>query len=338
MSKLTLEDIGKLAGVSRSTVSRVVNNYPHVKPDVRQRVQEVIDRTGYQPDIAARSLASHKSNIIGLVIPSIINDVFTDPYYPRLTQGIAQACNENGYTLSLFVFHSRGDEKLAAERIIGNSLLDGIILTADVLDDPMVPRLIAEDVPFVQVGRPQMPDAVNYVDIDNILGGELATKHLIELGYQRIGQIATGRNTAGIDRDNGYRNALRDHGRLSLKELVAYADFSQESGYRAMQELLPHHPDAVFVQSDTMALGAMKAIREAGMSIPHDIALVSFDDLPPAMLGEPALTTIHQPIQETGITAVELLLDIFKSSTKPVRNRVLPVELVVRGSCGALTP
>lgn len=335
MSKLTLEKIGKLAGVSRATVSRVVNNYPHIREEVRERVLKVIEETGYQPNLAARSLASSESHIIGLVIPSIINEVFTDPYYPRLTQGITQACNEKGYTLSLFLFHSPEEEKTAARRIIGNSLLDGIILTADILDDPIVPDLIAADVPLVQIGRPQQPDKVSYVDSDNVYGGELATTYLIELGYRRVGQLATAHNTAGIDRSIGYSNALRKCGMTEDENLIAYGDFSRESGYHAMQEILPQHPDAVFIQSDTMALGAMQAIRDAGLSVPDDIAIVSFDDLPPALLGEPPLTTVHQPIQETGVEAVRMLLDILQNGTKPPRKTILPVELEIRGSCGA---
>lgn len=334
MTKLTLEQIGKLAGVSRATVSRVINNYPHIRPEIRDKVLNVIAETGYQPNLAARSLASNESNIIGLVIPSIVNEVFTDPYYPRLTQGIAQACNENGYTLSLFLFHTSEEEKMAAKRIVGNSLLDGIIITADILDDPIVPDLIAADIPFVQIGRPQDPAKVSFADTDNLRGGELATIHLIKLGYRRIGQIATVHNTAGIDRDLGYRRALKSNDLSVDEDLITYGDFSRESGYHAMKEILSHQPDAVFVQSDTMALGAMQAIREAGLVVPNDIAVVGFDDLPPALLAEPPLTTVHQPIQETGQYAVGLLLDILHNGTQPPRNKILPVELVVRASSG----
>lgn len=336
MSKLTLENIGELAGVSRSTVSRVINNYPHIRPEVRERVLKVISETGYQPNLVARSLASSESKIIGLLIPSIINEVFTDPYYPRLTQGIAQACNQNGYTLSLFLFHTPEEEKTAAGRIIGNSLLDGIIITADILDDPIMPDLIEAEVPFVQIGRPQQTEHVSYVDVDNICGGEIATSHLIGLGHRRIGQIATSHNTAGIDRDIGYRRALEVNNLSVDEQLIAYGDFSRESGYGAMNTLLPQRPDAVFVQSDSMALGAIQAIRDAGLSVPDDIAIVGFDDLPPSTMTEPALTTIRQPIHETGQQAVALLLEVLQLGTKPPRNTLLPVELVVRASCGAM--
>ena len=337
MPKLTLEEIGKLSGVSRATVSRVINNHPHIRDEVRERVLEVIETTGYQPNLAARSLASNESNIIGLVIPSIVNEVFTDPYFPRLTQGIAKACNDHGYTLSLFLFHSPAEEKMAARRIISNSLLDGVIIAADAFDDPIVPDLVAANVRFVQVGRPHEPEKVNYVDVDNIYGGEIATQHLIELGYRRIAQIASLTTTAGIDRDIGYRKALQDYGVPLDENLIAFADFSRESGYDAMRKLLSHHPDAVFIHSDSMSLGAMQAIREAKLSVPDDIAIVGFDDLPPAELAEPALTTVRQPIFETGEKVVALLLDVLQHEPAPPKQVVLPVELVIRGSCGAVT-
>ena len=331
--RLTLEKIGELAGVSRSTVSRVINNYPHIRPEVREKVLSVIKETGYQPNLIARSLAANESKVIGLVIPSIINAVFTDPYYPKLTQGIAQACNELGYTLTLMLFHSPEEERQNARRIINMSLLDGIIITADILYDPIVPELLENGVSFVQVGRPQEPEKVNYVDTENVYGGELATEHLIKVGYRRIAQIATAKNTAGIDRDTGYRKALDKHGIDYDSNLTTYGDFSRESGYKAMTELLVHQPEAVFVHSDTMALGAIQAIREAGLSVPDDIAIIGFDDLPPALLAEPPLTTIRQPIHQTGMMAVELLIDIIKDNTQPPKSRILPLELVIRGSC-----
>lgn len=330
---LTLEKIGELAGVSRSTVSRVINNYPHIRPEVREKVLSVIKETGYQPNLIARSLAANESKVIGLVIPSIINAVFTDPYYPKLTQGIAEACNELGYTLTLMLFHSPEEERQNARRIINKSLLDGIIITADILDDPIVPELLETGVSFVQVGRPKQTEKVNYVDTENVYGGELATSHLIKLGYQRIGQIATAKNTAGIDRHTGYQKALENYGIAYDESLVEYGDFSRESGYVAMKQLLSHKPEAVFVHSDTMALGAMQAIREAGLSIPDDIAIIGFDDLPPALLAEPKLTTIRQPIHQTGMMAVELLLDVIRNGIQPPKKRILPLELVIRGSC-----
>ena len=339
MKRLTLEEIGKIAGVSRATVSRVINNHPNIRPEVRDRVKKVIAETGYQPNLAARSLASNESKILGLIMPSILQSAFTDPYYPRLIQGISKACNENDYTVSLFLFQTQEEEQRTIKRIIGNGMVDGLIVTADTTSNPFVPTLRKFNVPFVQIGRPIEKDAntVSFVDVDNVAGGYLATLHLIQQGYKRIGQIATALNTAGMDRDAGYQRALAERGFKVDKDLIVFGDFSEASGYEAMKLLLEQKPDAVFVQSDTMAMGVLKAIRDAGLCVPQDIAIVSFDDLPTSATAEPPLTSIRQPIQRTGALAVETLIDILKTSSEPPRHIVLPVELVIRSSCGAVT-
>jgi LacI family transcriptional regulator len=339
MKRLTLEEIGKIAGVSRATVSRVINNHPNIRPEVRDRVKKVIAETGYQPNLAARSLASNESKILGLIMPSILQSAFTDPYYPRLIQGISKACNENDYTVSLFLFQTQEEEQRTIKRIVGNGMIDGLIVTADTTKNPFVPTLRKFQIPFVQIGRPLDKDAneVSFVDVDNVAGGYLATLHLIQQGYKRIGQIATALNTAGMDRDAGYRRALSERGFTVDKDLIVFGDFSEASGYEAMKSLLQQKPDAVFVQSDTMAMGVLRAIRDAGLCVPQDIALVSFDDLPTSAAAEPSLTTIRQPIQRTGALAVETLIDILQTNPEPPRHIVLPVELVIRSSCGAVT-
>jgi LacI family transcriptional regulator len=337
MKRLTLKEIGQLAGVSRATVSRVINNHPNISTEVRNRVQRVIAETGYQPNRVARSLASRQSQILGLVIPSVIQAVFTDPYYPHLTQGISQACNEHGYILTLFLFHTPDDEKDAINHLAGNGLLDGFIITADNIIDPIVPHLLKANVPFVQIGRPQNPEQVSFVDVDNVAGSYLATVHLIQQGRRRIGQIKTAHNSAGVDRDVGFRKALAERGIPIDESLIVMGDFTEISGYYAMQRLIPQKPDAVFIQSDTMAYGALRALREANLCVPQDIAIVSFDDLPASSLSDPPLTTIRQPIKKSGNLAVETLIDIINTSREPARHIILPVELVIRATCGAVT-
>lgn len=332
VKRLTLEEIGRIAGVSRATVSRVVNDHPNISDEVRERVQRVIEETGYQPNLVARSLASRQSNILGLVIPSVVQSVFTDPYYPRLIQGISQACNENDYTLSFFLFNDQDEEQKTFSRILGNGLIDGLIITADNFRTIFVPRLQEQQMPFVMIGRPEDPTELSYVDADNELGGYAATKHLIEQGCERIATIATGYNTAGSDRMRGFHRAFRE-AELSVNDtLIVYGDFGQESGYKAMEQLLPLEPDGVFVQSDTMALGAMQAVGEAGLSIPDDIAIVGFDDLPPAAISIPPLTTIRQSIKDVGVVAVETLLKHLQDPDLPTQHVTLPVELIERAT------
>lgn len=335
MANLTLEDIAKLAGVSRSTVSRVINNHPSVSEDARGRVSSVITQTGFHPNMAARSLASQRSYILGLVIPRGAHTFFTDPYFPRLTEGIAQACNSHGYTFSLFLFHTEEDEHKLFPRLCRRGLVDGTIIQSTNAHDEMFDQLARSDVPFVVAGRPPHAQAASYVDVDNISGAYNAVRHLAILGRKRIASIsAPFTTTTGMDRMEGYKKALDDSGLSFDPNLVAECDFTERSGYYSIQKLLPHKPDGIFVASDTMALGAMKAIHEAGIRIPQDIAVVGYDDLPPATQTTPALTTIRQPIRRLGIQLVETLLDIIDNGPLPPRRVIFGTELIIRESCG----
>lgn len=335
MSSLTLEDIARLAGVSRSTVSRVVNEHPHVRDDVRQRVWEVIQRTGYHPNAAARTLASQRSWMLGLVLPRSVSSFFTDPFFPHLVQGIAHACNQYDYTLSLFLFATKDDEDKIFPRISRRGLMDGIILQAGQLGDKLIDRLLSSNIPFVVAGRPFHCDGVSYVDVDNVRASYRAAEHLIQHGYKRIATIAGPDNsTVSVDRREGYLKALTDHGWLVDESLIVEGDFTEASGYRAMQALLPARPDAVFAASDVMAIGAMRAVHQAGLTVPGDIAFVGFDDLPPAAHGTPHLTTIRQPVHKFGAKAVETLIDLIEQGTQPARRIIMDTELIVRESCG----
>lgn len=334
-SNLTLEKVAKLAGVSRSTVSRVINNQPGVKPEVQQRVSKIVAETGYYPNPAARSLVNHQTGIIGLVVPLQVQSLFVDPYFPRLIQGITQACNNHDYTLSLFLFHSDEEESKLYPKILRNQLFDGIIITATQVNDLLVPQLLANKVPFISVGRHENSQ-VSFIDVDNVAGAYTAVIHLIRLGYQRIATIAgPAKNLSAVDRLQGYLNALRDRGYPIDNELIVNGDFTEVSGYEAMQRLLPHKPEAVFVASDAMAVGALRALQNGNIAVPNQIALIGFDDFPPATIAIPPLTTIRQPIKQVGIMAVEVLLDILNDETKQPQRIILPTELVIRDSCGS---
>lgn len=334
-NRLTLANIGEIAGVSSATVSRVLNNRRGVRPEIRARVWQVIDETGYQPNAAARSLAGQGTQLIGLIIPETANILFTDPYFPRLIQGIAACCKRHDYLLSLFLFHAVEDERKLSSQVLQASLLDGIIITATQTGDPLINQLIESEMPFVQIGQHDDP-RVNYVDADNYAGAYTAVTHLIRLGYQRIAHISGPlNNLAALQRRDGYLHALRDRGRPVDPALTATADFTEPGGFEAMVRLLPQEPDAVFAGSDTMALGALRALRQADLAIPDDIALVGYDDLPPARSAEPSLTTIRQPVKRAGEIAVETLIDVIHHGSDPARRIILPTELVVRASCGA---
>ena len=332
---MTIHDISRLAGVSRSTVSRVLNDQPNVKPEVRQRVQEIIRRTGYSPNAAARSLVSGRSGVIGLVIPSRVHSLFEDPYFGRLIQGISAASNQAGNILSLFLFQTEQEEAELYPKVVTDGFLDGLIITATRMADPLLARISTGEIPVVMVGRPDF-DGVSYVDADNHGGARLAAGHLCGLGYRRIGLIgAPPSTTAGLDRFTGFIEGLAINGMALPPELRVDGDFSEPSGHRAMQQLIAHKPDAVFVASDTMAAGALRALHERGVRVPQDIGLVSFDGLPASETSVPALTTVRQPVFETGRRAVRMLNDLISGVVDGPLVEILPVELVVRDSCGA---
>ncbi len=338
MTNLTLEEIARRVGVSRSTVSRVVNHDPTVGTEIRERVLKVVNETGYQPNPAARSLASRRSRVIGLVIPRSIRTFSTDPYFPRLTQGITQACNQHDYTLSLFVFQTSDDEEKLFPRISQSGFLDGVIIQSTHAGDRLIEQLKKSKTPFVVAGRPFI-DNVSYVDVDNVAGAHRAVSYLIALGRRRIGEVAGPLITnAGRDREEGYHKALVDHGIPIDDEMVVEADFTEHGGYEAALLLLEQNPDAIFVGSDMMALGVLKAIHQAGLSVPKDIAVVGYDDLTPATMAYPQLTTIHQPIYEMGVHLVEMLLELIEGEAGTPRRVILETKLVVRESCGGQKP
>jgi LacI family transcriptional regulator len=314
-----------------------VNDQPNVRESVRKRVLEVIQNTGFHPNAAARTLASQRSWMIGLVLPRGVSSFFSDPYFPRLTQGIAQACNHYNYTLALFLVSSIEDEEKIFPRVSRRGLLDGILVQSGQPDEQLIDRLVKAGIPLVIAGRPFHPDNVSYIDVDNIDAAYNAVSHLVRLGYKRIGTISgPATSTVGLDRKEGYRKALTERGRDVDEALIVEADFTEAGGYYAMRQLLAARPDAIFTASDIMAIGAMRAIREVGLSTPGDVAFVGFDDLPIATLSNPKLSTIRQPIVQFGSKAVDILIDLIENGIQPPRRVIMPTELIIRGSCGAL--
>ncbi|MCS7287249.1 MAG: LacI family DNA-binding transcriptional regulator [Anaerolineae bacterium] len=333
----TIEDVAKKAGVSRSTVSRVINNHPHVKPEVREHVWKIIRELNYQPHAVARSLAKRHTNVIGLIIPQAVTVIFTDPFFPTVIRGISDACNSYGYYLMLALFSSSQEQTGLYNRFICSGHLDGVIISSTVVDDPLIPRLLEDKVPFVLIGRYPDDPRVNYVDADNIAGAQMAVDYLLRLGHRRVATI-TGplRYIAARDRYEGYKQALQKRGLPVDERLVAESDFSESGGYQAMKELLRWEPTAVFVASDAMAVGAMRAIREAGLRIPEDISVIGFDDHEIASYTTPPLTTVRQPIYRLGSTAAATLIDIVEGRVEAPQHLVLPTELILRQTCAPL--
>jgi LacI family transcriptional regulator len=333
--RLTIEQIAELAAVSRSTVSRVLNDHRSVRPDVRARVQHIIQEQRYSPRAAARSLASRRSNAIGLLIPRSAMAIFADPFFPYVIQGITETCTDRGYFIMLsMVTHER--EQDFYERVLRGHHVDGLIMLSSDIDDPILPQLIRDEIPLVLIGRHPYLHEVSSVDVDNREGAAQAVRHLIELGHTRIAAITGPQYMAvAMDRRDGYKQALAAAAMPIRPELIVESDFTQPGGYRAMQTLLEAvpRPTAVFVGSDPMAVGAVRAMQEQGLRVPEDVAIASFDDLPLATLVTPSLTTVHQPVYELGAAAVDVLLNrLDLPANAPPSQLRLQTHLVVRQS------
>ena len=328
-SARTLDEVAALGGVSRATVSRVING-GSVSKETRQRVQAVLDGTDYRPNAAARTLASGRSGVVGVVMHVDPHELFRDPYFSELLQGMSDGLSERTGGMMLWLGNRSKEDTL--ERILSMSLLGGVIVTAGTLEDPLVDGLLASRLPTVLIGHRRADRSASYVDIDNVSAAEAVTSHLVELGRRRIGHITGRRGTvAGEGRFEGYRAAMRRAG-LPTEELTVDGDFEKTGGVAAAGELLDRGVDAIFCANDATAAGALETIRGRGLRIPEDIALAGFDDLEFAAHLDPALTTVRQRVRQQGSEAALALLGLMSDPGSGPRRVILPTELVIRQS------
>jgi LacI family transcriptional regulator len=332
---LTIEHIAILAEVSRSTVSRVLNNHPSVRSTVRERVLQVIREQNYAPQAAARSLASARTDTIGLLVPRSAGVSLADPFIAGMIQSLFEASAQQGYFVMLSML-TADMEAGFYERILRSRHVDGVIMFSSDIDDPILPLLIKDGGPLVLIGRHPYLLNVASVDVENREGAREAVAHLIDLGHRRIGLInGQLQMEAGQARRDGYKQALVEAGLAIDADLMVEGFFSEPAAYQAMLKLLEltHRPTAVFASSDSMAIGALHAIRHRGLRVPDDIALVGYDDLPIAVLATPPLSSVHQPVGEMGAQAVRVLIEQIRGQG-PATSVRLPARLVVRESSG----
>jgi DNA-binding LacI/PurR family transcriptional regulator len=329
----TLDQVAERAGVGRGTVSRVINGSPQVSQRTRLAVEAAVADLGYVPNLAARALVTRRTDAVALVISESEDRVFAEPFFAGVVRGISAVVTAAGRQLLLAL---SGSDERPLERYLTPQHIDGALLVSLHGDDPLPEQLRTRGLPVVLGGRPPRGYDGAYVDVDNAGGARAGVTHLLERGRRRIATI-TGPPDMGAGRDRlaGYRTALADAGLPDEPGLVEAGNFSELSGERAMRALLARHEDldAVFAANDSMAVGALRVLRDTGRTVPDDVAVVGFDDSPLSRVTEPLLSTVRQPVDGMGRAMAEMLLGLIAGGDGDVRHRaVLPTELVVRGS------
>jgi LacI family transcriptional regulator len=337
-----IREVAKQSGVSVSTVSRVFNEYDDVSPTTRERVLEVARRLDYAPSAAARTLVKQQSQLIGVVLfTGYEHPDIHHPFFQEVLVGLKHGIGELGYDLLLFATEQPGSSRGRPHsylRRASQHRVDGIVVMGVDRGDPELEKLVRSDIPVMAVDLDVVHDHTSFVASDNIGGARLAVRHLYGLGHRRIATIAGPSGMKpGADRTLGYRAEMRD---LGLKVPAGYeveGDFYPDSAERAMRAMLAlkEPPTAIFAAADMMAVGAIRALHAAGKSVPDDMAVVGFDDIRIAELLSPPLTTVRQDMVGIGQAAGRALVEQIENPdvTPPVLT--LPVELVVRASCGA---
>jgi len=327
---VTITDVANEAGVSVSTVSKVINDRYGVAQETSQRVRSVIEALGYQSSLVAQSLRSSTTNVIGVLVSDI------EPFSAELLKGVAQGIRGSGYDLVVFSDCGQGEDQVGWERRYlarVSTLTDGVLL--------VTPSVAAEtfDSPVVaidhNVGAPSLPT----VDSHNLRGAVFATEHLLALGHRRIGFVGGRPDLASAQvREDGYRQALADAGIEFRPELVLIGGFEPRIARQAAAQLLAldERPTAIFAANDVSAIEVIGVARSLGLRVPEDLSVVGFDNVPESALSDPPLTTVDQFVQRMGFRAAEMLVELIADPTQAPKHVVLPTRLVVRGSTTAL--
>ncbi|OAR26927.1 LacI family transcriptional regulator [Streptomyces sp. ERV7] len=341
----TLEDVARVAGVSRATVSRVVNGVRNVDPGIREAVRRAVEATGYAPNRAARSLVTRRAGTIALVVSGVDGGsaghdgpdafaarVFADPFFGRVVAGVVGFLRPRStHPVLMFAETSADREQIAGYLRQGSA--DGALIVSAHGEDPLPALLVAAGLPAVLFARPARPVPLSHVDLAHADGGRLAAEHLLARGCRRIATITGPLDVpAGQDRLTGFRDAMARRGQPYVP--IVEGRFTQRSGEEAMARLLAEHPDVdgVFVGNDVMARGACQVLGEHGRRIPDDVAVVGFDDSAAATSGRLGLTTVRQPVEDMAAEMARLLQEHIETPGRPVTSVVFAPELVVRES------
>lgn len=334
---VTLRDIARAVGVSPSAVSMALADHPRISAATKSEVRLAADRLGYVANSAARALRAKRADTIALVVPHTVQHVFGHAYFMHLLVGVTSISNSRD---SFLVVSTNSDERhgvAAFARVLRSGAADGIIVASAAINDQTVQRLVEAALPVVLVGRaPHLSNAAS-VGVDDIAGAVKATRHLlVEHGARRIGHISGPlEHQSAVDRYDGFRSAIAEYQEPCVQGL-AVGDFSEDAGRVAVGKLFDIRSDwqAIFAANDEMAYGALLELRRRGIRVPEDVALVGYDDFGMARITTPALTTVRVPAEELGRRATEQLFNFIHAPPLKRTQTVLPVDLVVRESCG----
>ena len=331
--KVTIRQVAAAAGVSRATASRVISASPLVSHQARQAVEKAIDDLGFVPSAAARSLALGKSRTVALILPEPDSRVLTDPFFASTILGLSAQLEASDMQMVLLIARS-GQGTGRIFRFVEGGHVDGAVIASHHRDDFLNQSVLDSSLPCAFIGRPLGVDVpAMYVDMDNRQGARLATEHLIATGWQRIATIAGPSDmSAGIDRLEGWRDAVRAAGRPD--GAIAYGDFTIDGGMGAARQLLSTNPDldAVFVASDMMAVGALTELGNQGRRVPQDVAVIGFDNFELGQSTTPPLSTVDHPVGEMAAKAGQMLLDVLAGGEPHLDPVLFAPHLVLRNS------
>ncbi|MGG1879918.1 LacI family DNA-binding transcriptional regulator [Paenibacillus cisolokensis] len=334
---VTIKDVAKRAGVSPSTVSRVLSNHPRISRETSQKVRDIMEEMGYHPNMMAKSLVSKTTETICVILPKPAEELFLNLFFMELIRGIVTQANRSGYDVLISSGGSEKEEVEAVSRLLNGRRVDGAILLYSRQDDAVVDYLKANEYPFVLIGRSEKyPDLLS-VDTDNLQAAYDATKHLITFGHERIGFVSGPPNLmVSQDRLKGYGQALADAGLTMRKEWIVEGEFLQESGYRAMSFFmnLPERPTALVIVDDIVAFGVLRGLNELGYKVPQDVSIISFNNISLSELSNPPLSSVDIGIYNLGYTASQALIQSIRNPNEKGRpsRYIIPHRLMIRES------
>ncbi len=330
--RVTIKEVAQAAGVSTATVSRVLNKIDRVDKETRRRVEEAAKELSYVPNALGRSLSTRRTEALGMLLPDLYGEFFSD-----LIRGADETAQQHRFHLLLSSAHNNR-EKIATTLQMLRGRFDGVVIMSPHIDAQMLNANLPKNLPVVLLNCRIQDDVFDSINIDNVGGTRQMMRHLLEHGHKQIAIIkGTDNNLDAEERLAGYYQALRDAGLSPSEDMIIRGNFSDESGYEAARRILTlaPRPRAIFASNDAMAIGALSALREMGVPVPQEIALVGFDDVPIARYLSPALTSVHVPISDLGAMAINKLLQVIRKKNDDRHEHVLlPTTLAIRESCG----